>query len=110
MASNPSDFEFHIVIDGNSRHYFVSPIYTPEGDLQQISIRPIAPDNAGGQMIKFELDPNLFKSFAMPSLETTFKIAIAQASNDGLFKTKQQQEKLILDFAVEPWSGDLIPI
>ena len=113
MTANSHRFEFQISVDGTCRRYFVGPVYSSDGSLQQLSIRNNefdAADATGGQIIGIDIDPNIFKQFAMPNQETLSRIAIAQAENEYLFASATRHAGHMLDFTVEPWEGQLIPV
>jgi len=103
-------YEFQFPVDGASRRYFISPVYAEDGHLRQISIAQDAPADKPGQIINIELDPAIFKQTAMPGPEVLSRIAIGHARQDTVFGAASVQEGLLLDFAVEPWEGDLKPL
>lgn len=103
-------YEFEFAVDGDNRRYFISPVYTQDGSLKQFSIAQDVPPDRPGQIINIELDPAVFKQTAMPGPEVLSRIAIGQARQDKLFGSASYQEGLFLDFAVEPWEGDLKPL
>lgn len=109
MIESPSCFEFYIDVDGSFRRYFVGPVYASNGDLRQVSIRYDS-DATNGQKIGIDIDRDIFKQFAMPNPETLSRIAIAQAGQDCLFGEISYHAGQILDFAIEPWEGDLTPV
>lgn len=109
MTTNPTCFEFYIAVDGHLRRYFVGPVYFADGNLRQVSIRNDTPGIAEGQKIGIDIDPAMFKQFAIPGPETLCRIAIAQAGQDCLFGEASYHSGHTLDFAIEPWEGDLTP-
>lgn len=109
MNEAPTCFEFYIEVNGNFCRYFVGPVYSPEGELRQISIRSDVPDATDGQKIGINIDPHMFKQFAMPNTETMSRIAIAQSEQECLFGTASVHAGHTLDFVIEPWEGDLTP-
>jgi len=103
-------YEFQFAVEGANRRYFISPVYAPDGRLRQFSIAQDAPPDKPGQIINIGLDPAVFKQTAMPGPEVLSRIAIGQARQDKLFGAASYEEGLLLDFAVEPWEGDLKPL
>lgn len=103
-------YEFQFAVNGDSRRYFISPVYAPDGSLKQFSITQDASPDKPGQIINIGLDPAVFKQTAMPGTETLSRIAIGQARQDKLFGSASYQDGLLLDFAIEPWEGDLTPL
>ena len=110
MTANPSCFEFYLAVDGNVRRYYVGPVYSADGDLRQVSIRNETHGVAEGQKIGIDINPAMFKQFAIPNPETLSRIAIAQAGQDCLFGEASYHSGHTLDFAIEPWEGDLTPV
>ena len=110
MTSAASECVFHINVNGIDRQYVVGPVYAQDGRLRQVSIRYTPSDREDGQVIDLDLDPNLFSQFALPSVTTMFRIAISQANSEGLFGDTSYRSGITLDFAVEPWDGDLTPV
>ena len=115
MTTTAPGFEFELPGDGDRKHYVVCPVHTDDGHLHKLTIRQHG-DNGiglGDTVADIEIDPQLFKSFAMPSVETVCRIAIAQAAGEGAFVidngAARVSPELTLDFAVEPWEGDLAP-
>ena len=100
-------YEFQFPVNGDNRRYFISPVYTSEGNLKQLSIVQDVPPDKPGQIINIDLDPAVFKQTAMPGPEVLSRIAIGQARQDKLFGDASYQEGLLLNFAIEPWEGDL---
>jgi hypothetical protein len=102
-------YEFHLPIEGDYRRYFIAPIYSSDGRLRQFSIsQDEAIDNSVPQ-ISIALDPDVFKQTAMPGPEVLSRIAIGQARQDNLFGVAGCRQDLFLDFAIEPWEGELTP-
>lgn len=110
MTANPTCFEFCMAVDGHLRRYYVGPLYSSDGQLRQVSIRNETPGAVDGQKIGIDIDPDLFKQFAIPNPETLSRIAIAQAGQDNLFGEASYHTGHMLDFAIEPWEGDLTPV
>ncbi|MDR3480777.1 MAG: hypothetical protein P4L91_08705 [Burkholderiaceae bacterium] len=100
-------YEFQFSVHGDNRRYLVSPVYAEDGNLKQLSIVQDAPSDKPGQVIHIDLDPAVFKQTAMPGPEVLSRIAIGQARQDKLFGDASYQEGLLLNFAIEPWEGDL---
>ena len=105
MTTNPTCFEFALPANGDTVHYMVHPVHAENGQLQQLSIWHNAPENEKVAVI--DIDPQLFTQFALPNVETFCRIAIAQAATEGAFAQTGNSCALTLDFAVEPWEGEL---
>jgi hypothetical protein len=103
-------YEFELAIEGANRRYFIAPVYSAEGRLQQISISQDGPPDQPGQIINIDMDPDAFMQTAMPGPEVLSRIAIEQARQDNLFGVAGCHEGLFLDFAIEPWEGELTPL
>jgi len=103
-------YEFQYAVEGANRRYLISPIYSDDGHIQRFSIAQEAPPGKSGQIINIELDPDVFKQTAMPGPEVLSRIAIGQARQEKLFGSASYEEGLLLDFAIEPWEGDLRPL
>lgn len=101
-------YEFQMPVDGANRRYFIAPVYTPDGNLQQLAISQDAPPDKR-QVIHIAMDPAVFKQTAMPGVEVLSRIAIGQARQDKLFNSPGSSEEF-LDFTIEPWQGDLKPL
>ncbi|MBV8665494.1 MAG: hypothetical protein JO269_03330 [Burkholderiaceae bacterium] len=101
-------YEFHMPVDGATRRYTIAPIFSPEGNLQQLAISQDAPPDKR-QTIHIAMDPAVFKQAALPGVEVLSRIAIGQATQDKLFGGPGESEE-ILDFTIEPWQGDLRPL
>jgi hypothetical protein len=100
-------YEFQFTVHGGNRRYLVSPVYAQDGNVKLLSIVQDAPPDKPGQIINIDLDPAVFKQTAMPGPEVLSRIAIGQARQDKLFGDASYQEGLLLNFAIEPWEGDL---
>ncbi len=107
MSESASCYEFYIDVEGNFRRYFVGPVYSAEGVLRQISIRSEMTDSLDVRKIGINIDRHLFQPSAVPTQETLSRIAIAQAGQNHLFEGDASHAGETLDFAVEPWEGDL---
>lgn len=107
MSTTNPGFEFELPGDGNTVQYFVSPVHAEDGHLEKLTIwhNP----GAAETVADIEIDPQVFKSFAMPNVETVCRIAIAQAESEGAFQNQGTGTGLTLDFAIEPWEGELAP-
>ncbi len=103
-------YEFQFAVDGGNRRYVIEPIYTADGKLRQFAISQDAPAGKSGQVINIEMDPDAFRQTAMPGDEVLSRIAIGQARQDKLFGTDSYREGIFLDFAIEPWEGELKPL
>lgn len=102
-------YEFNFSVDGGNRRYVIEPIYS-DGKLQQFAISQDAPAGKSGQVINIDMDPDAFRQMAMPGDEVLTRIAIGQARQDKLFGADSYREGIFLDFAVEPWEGELKPL
>ncbi len=107
MTTTTSGFEFELPGDGNTVQYFVCPTHADDGHLQKLTIWQN--HDAAQTVADIEIDPQVFKSFAMPNVETVCRIAIAQAAAEGAFEHPGNSTDLTLDFAIEPWEGALEP-
>ena len=105
MTTNSTRFEFALPANGDTVHYLVHPVHAENGQLQQLSIWHNAPANEKVAVI--DIDPQVFKQFALPNVETFCRIAIAQAATEGAFEHMGNSCEMTLDFAVEPWEGEL---
>ena len=105
MTTIPTGFEFELPVDGNSNQYLVSAIHAEDGHLCRLTIWHNPP--AAETIADIEIDPQIFKQFAMPNVETVCRIAIAQAASEGAFENAGSVGELTLDFAIEPWEGEL---
>ncbi|HEX7641115.1 MAG TPA: hypothetical protein VF472_02790 [Burkholderiaceae bacterium] len=103
-------YEFHFSVDGGNRRYVIEPIYADDGKLQQFAISQDAPAGKPGQVINIEMDPAAFRQMAMPGDEVLSRIAIGQARQNKLFGAHSYREGIFLDFAIEPWEGELKPL
>jgi len=103
-------FEFQLPIEGGNRRYFIAPVYAPDGKLTQFSIFQDTQADNPGQIINIEMDPAAFRQTAMPGAEVLSRIAIGQARQDKLFGQDSYREGIFLDFAIEPWEGELKPL
>jgi hypothetical protein len=103
-------YEFQYAVEGANRRYLISPVYSDDGHIQRFSIAQDAPPGKSGQIINIALDPDVFKQTAMPGAETLSRIAIGQARQEKLFGSASYEDGLFLDFAIEPWEGDLRPL
>lgn len=101
-------YEFQLALEGADCRYVISQVYEPDGSLRRLSISQAAPEDEPGQTINIEIDPNVFRQTALPGPEVLSRIAIGQALQDNLFGAAGCREGLLLDFAVEPWEGELI--
>ena len=104
---NTPGFEFELPGNGSNIQYLVSPIHTADGHLHRLTISHNPP--AAETVADIEIHPQVFKSFAMPNVETVCRIAIAQAASEGAFEKSGSIGGLTLDFAIEPWEGELAP-
>ena len=106
MTTLSRGFEFELPSNGSSIHYIVNPVHNAEGHLQKLMIWHNPP--ADGTVADIEIDPQLFTQFAMPNVETVCRIAIAQAATEGAFDNQGTcGAGMTLDFAIEPWEGQL---
>ena len=103
-------YEFQLPIEGAYRRFFIAPVYAPDGRLRQFSISQGADGEESGQFISIEMDPDAFRQTAMPGPEVLSRIAIGQARQDNLFIGNGYRQGLFLDFAIEPWEGELTPL
>lgn len=103
-------YEFHLPIEGAYRRYFIAPVYWSDGRLRQFSISQDGAAEKPESLIRIAMDPEVFKQTAMPGAEVLSRIAIGQARQDNLFGAASCQEGHFLDFAVEPWQGELTPL
>jgi hypothetical protein len=111
MTTTTSAFEFAHSVDGTSTQYLVSPVLADDGQLTKLSIWNNPP--AAAVVADIEVNPELFHQFALPNVETFCRIAIAQAAIEGMFDLERSTaagEGLMLDFAIEPWEGELEPV
>ena len=106
MTSTPG-FEFELAGDGSPVQYFVSPSLADDGHLQRLTIWQ--GESLAQTVAAIEIDPQVFKSFAMPNVETVCRIAIAQAASEGAFEHPGPDNEMTLNFAIEPWEGQLVP-
>lgn len=107
MTTTSPGFEFELPGDGKPTQYVVNPIHSDDGNLRRLTIWHNPADNEA--VADIEIDPQMFKSFAMPNVETVCRIAIAQAEGEGAFQKAGSTGGLMLDFAIEPWEGQLAP-
>ncbi len=107
MTTTTSGFEFELPGDGATVHYVVCPTHSDDGYLQKLTIWQS--HDAAQAVADIGIDPQVFKSFAMPNVETVCRIAIAQAAGEGAFERPGTASDLTLDFAIEPWEGALAP-
>ena len=105
MTSNSPRFEFALHSDGDDVQYSVHPIHAADGQLQQLSIWHNPP--VGDTVAVIDIDPQLFKQFALPNVETFCRIAIAQAATEGAFEQEGSHCVTTLDLTIEPWEGEL---
>ena len=105
--SSTAGFEFELAGDGNTVQYFVGPSLADDGHLQKVTISQS--DDLANTVAAIEIDPQVFTSFAMPNLEIVCRIAIAQAAGEGAFQRPGGDNAMTLDFAIEPWEGNLAP-
>lgn len=98
-------FEFAFPANGDLVQYLVRPIHADDGQLQQLSIWHNPPDEE--TIARIDIDPQLFKQFALPDTETFCRIAIAQAATEGAFELAGNHCEMTLDLTIEPWEGDL---
>ena len=105
MTTNSSRFEFALSGNGDPIHYLVRPIHAEDGQLQQLSIWHNPPADETVAII--DIDPQLFKQFALPNVETFCRIAIAQAATEGAFEQAGNRCEMTLDLTIEPWEGEL---
>ena len=103
-------YEFHVPVNGGDHRYVIEPIYASDGKLRQFAISQDAPAGKSGQVINIEMDPAAFRQMAMPGDEVLSRIAIGQARQNKLFGVDSHSEGIFLDFAVEPWEGELKPL
>jgi hypothetical protein len=103
-------YEFQFAVEGASRRYFIAPVYASDGHIRQISISQDASSDNPGKIINIDMDPDVFKQTAMPGPEVLSRIAIGQARQENLFGAAGCREGAILDFAIEPWEGELTPL
>jgi len=103
-------YEFQLPVGGAFHRYVIAPVYSPDGQIRQFSISPNASADKAGQQINIELDPAVFKQTAMPGPEVLSRIAIGQARQDNLFGVAGCHEGMFLDFAIEPFEGELTPL
>ena len=111
MTTSTSAFEFALAVDGASMPYLVSPVLADDGQLRKLSIWNNPP--AAEVVAEIEVNPELFHQFALPNVETFCRIAIAQAAIEGAFEQERSAafgEGVMLDFAIEPWEGELEPV
>ena len=105
-----ASYEFQFNVDGGNRRYVIEPIYADDGKLTQFAISQDAPVGKSGQIINIEMDPDAFRQTAMPGDEVLSRIAIGQARQDKLFGTDSHRGGIFLNFAIEPWEGELKPL
>ena len=103
-------FEFHFPVNGGDHRYVIEPIYAADGKLRQFAISQDVPAGKSGQVINIEMDPAAFRQMAMPGDEVLSRIAIGQARQNKLFGADSYREGIFLDFAIEPWEGELKPL
>ncbi len=111
MTTSTSAFEFALAVDGASMPYLVSPVLADDGQLRKLAIWNNPP--AADVVAEIEVNPELFHQFALPNVETFCRIAIAQAAIEGAFEQERSAafgEGVMLDFAIEPWEGELEPV
>lgn len=107
MTTSTPGFEFKLPVAGATVPYLVSPVIADDGYLRKLTIWNNPP--AADTIADIEISPEVFKQFAMPNLETVCRIAIAQAAIEGAF-SQVGAASLMLDFAIEPWEGELAPV
>ncbi len=105
MTTNSPLFEFALSGNGDAIRYLVRPVHAENGELQQVSIWHNPPANETVAII--DIDPQLFKQFALPNVETFCRIAIAQAATEGAFEPAGNHCEMTLDLTIEPWEGEL---
>ena len=107
MTTQVPAFEFQLPGNGDAIHYLVHPIHADDGKLQELSISHNPPDDESVAVIA--VNPQLFTQFALPSVETFCRIAIAQAATEGAFEQAGCCHDMMLDLTIEPWEGELAP-
>ena len=105
MTTQSPAFEFQVSGNGDPMHYLVHPIHTNDGKLHELSISHIPPADESVAVIA--INPQLFTQFALPSVETFCRIAIAQAATEGVFDQAGRCHDMMLDLTIEPWEGEL---
>ena len=105
MIPSSPRFEFALPANGDAVQYQVHTVHTEDGQLQQVSIWHNPPEAETVAII--DIDPQLFKQFALPNVETFCRIAIAQAATEGAFGEAGRHCGMTLDLAIEPWEGEL---
>jgi hypothetical protein len=111
MTTHTPAFEFALAVDGTSMFYLVNPVLAEDGQCRKLSIWNNPP--AAEVVAEIEVNPELFHQFALPNVETFCRIAIAQAAIEGAFEQERSTafgEGVMLDFAIEPWEGELEPV
>ncbi|WP_344762045.1 hypothetical protein [Actimicrobium antarcticum] len=107
MTTSTPGFEFKLPVEGIDVTYLVSPDIADDGSLRKLTIWNHA--SAADSIADIAISPEIFKQFAMPNVETVCRIAIAQAAIEGAF-SQVGAANLMLDFAIEPWEGELAPV
>lgn len=105
MTTQLPAFEFQVPSNGDSIHYLVHPVHADDGKLQELSISHNPPADESVAVIA--ISPQLFTQFALPSVETFCRIAIAQAATEGVFQQAGCRLDMMLDLTIEPWEGEL---